>query len=833
MIRKLIGTILAGSSLIGCVLLVATDAHAKTGTRKTYTISGSVGEPGVTLRGFPPYAGVVVTDQNGRFSVDVYYGWSGTITPTLAGYTFQPPSRPIRPVRGPWEENFVSKLQTFVITGSVGIDGAVLQGFGFNELVYPDNSGIYRVTVPYGWSGVVTPQKEGYEFTPSVMSYDSVRADARQTYRPVPSTYEVSGTSTLNGNPIAGVALDGFAGPVRTDSRGRYQFKVGHEWSGKITPLMDGYEFSPANYDYNLVVSPLLGQDYYASQIRYTVTGNVGVSGVEIKGFRPGRVLSGPAGDFAVQVNHGQSIEVTPTLEGYRFTPSRFPIIKIRSDLTIPSFVAQEIFIQLTGTVDGIEGVELTGMLDKDGQPVYTDSRGMYTCLVAYKYTGTMMLALEGYSFDPPGVAFNELTRNKSDVFKAEKVRYIIRGNTGGERDVLLEGFPAPVRSDAAGEYEVEVEYGWDGTVTPKKEGLQFDPPYILYENVATAQLMQDYDASAQEFIVSGKVTGQDGPIPDVDVLLGLGDPHNTVTDAEGRYRISLPYGWKGKFHVAKRGHTFMPVQKEVPALKRDLTQDFEGRVKMMKITDVLQDPDGEPVPQVAVKADNGGTSVMSGMDGKFTVEVPYGWSGSISFNTPGIEFEPSVYVDVIEDIDETSLIATPPGDVFSPPPFLPVPADRAPVLPEDPTAPVTGGLPPTERVAVEAGTPSVAATGADDAMAARLEAALAEVERLRAGSSRRTSSTDGSAAPDRGPARRTAAGSSLGPVVSYTAIQDDLETVLQEFSDDAGIPIVIGATVGPVPGISGDFTNMPLDMALDVALAGTGLTWKTTDRYY
>ena len=62
-------------------------------------------------------------------------------------------------------------------------------------------------------------------------------------------------------------------------------------------------------------------------------------------------------------------------------------------------------------------------MLDRHGQPVYTDSRGRYTCEVRYLYSGTMMLAKEGYEFDPPGVAFNRLTLHKSDVFKAKNVK--------------------------------------------------------------------------------------------------------------------------------------------------------------------------------------------------------------------------------------------------------------------------------------------------------------------------------------------------------------------------------------------------------------------------
>ena len=64
------------------------------GTIITYTISGHVQTsggapiPGVVMSGLP---GNPVTDGSGNYSGAVSFGWSGTVTPTLAGYTFTPP----------------------------------------------------------------------------------------------------------------------------------------------------------------------------------------------------------------------------------------------------------------------------------------------------------------------------------------------------------------------------------------------------------------------------------------------------------------------------------------------------------------------------------------------------------------------------------------------------------------------------------------------------------------------------------------------------------------------------------------------------------------------
>ena len=43
------------------------------------------------------------------------------------------------------------------------------------------------------------------------------------------------------------------------------------------------------------------------------------------------------------------------------------------------------------------------------------------------------------------------------------------------------------------GYYELLVDYGWSGTVTPTKASYKFKPPQRTYSNVITNQLVQDY----------------------------------------------------------------------------------------------------------------------------------------------------------------------------------------------------------------------------------------------------------------------------------------------------------------------------------------------------
>ena len=62
----------------------------------TYGIAGSVKDAsgnaiaGVVMNGLP---GNPITDSSGNYGAFLTLGWSGTVTPTLTGYTFTPVSR--------------------------------------------------------------------------------------------------------------------------------------------------------------------------------------------------------------------------------------------------------------------------------------------------------------------------------------------------------------------------------------------------------------------------------------------------------------------------------------------------------------------------------------------------------------------------------------------------------------------------------------------------------------------------------------------------------------------------------------------------------------------
>jgi uncharacterized delta-60 repeat protein len=244
-----------------------------------HIISGSVGTvEGVTLNGLP---GDPVTGPGGSYSARVDHGWSGTVTPTKDGYTFDPANWVYSGVGSDQlGQDYTPTIDTNRIYGYVGtLDGVTMSGFP-GDPVITSGGGYYNKRVDYGWSGTITPVMVGYTFAPPSITYDNViENQTNQNYTPIINTYTISGhVGTLDG-----VVMSGLPGNPVTSAGGFYSGTVEHGWSGTVTPTKDGpttYTFDPASKNYSNVTSGLTDQDYTPSIGGYTLTMQTAVSGI-------------------------------------------------------------------------------------------------------------------------------------------------------------------------------------------------------------------------------------------------------------------------------------------------------------------------------------------------------------------------------------------------------------------------------------------------------------------------------------------------------------------------------------------------------------------------
>ena len=289
-----------------------------------------------------------------------------------------------------------------------------------------------------------------------------------------------------------------------------------------------------------------VGAQFVAEEITCTLSGSTGVSGVTMKGL-PGSPVTDENGSYSVTVKFGWRGTVTPMKDGYNFEPRSKTYQEVIGDMTNEDYAGMPVTYTIAGKVGSMEGVEMSGL---PGNPI-TGTDGTYTATVDWGWKGTVTPIKEGYQFTPTNKGYPPVKSNKTkENYTAEPVTLLISGSIGIQ-GVVMNGLPGNPVTNQQGNYSVKVEYGWSGTVTPTKDGYEFDPVEQQYSNVIVNQPIQTYTATVLTFTVSGSA-GMEGV-----VMKGL--PGNPVTDENGYYSVNIDYGFSGTVTPTKAGYTFNP----------------------------------------------------------------------------------------------------------------------------------------------------------------------------------------------------------------------------------------------------------------------------------
>ena len=225
---------------------------------------------GVTVT-FSNGAGSTTTDSTGYYSISIRYGWSGLATPLKSGYAFSPAYRSYSNVTGNQSNQNYTGNPLIIISGFVktasgtAISGVTVTFSNGAGATTTDSTGYYSISIRYGWSGLATPLKSGYAFSPAYRSYSNVTGNqSNQNYTGNPLIIISGFVKTASGAAISGVTVifSNGAGSTTTDSTGYYSISIRYGWSGLATPLKSGYTFSPAYRSYSNVTGNQSNQNY-------------------------------------------------------------------------------------------------------------------------------------------------------------------------------------------------------------------------------------------------------------------------------------------------------------------------------------------------------------------------------------------------------------------------------------------------------------------------------------------------------------------------------------------------------------------------------------------
>jgi hypothetical protein len=181
-------------------------------------IAGNTGTPGVLLDGLHDISGQpIISNEQGYYRAEVKYNETLAVMPIKAGYTFSPGGKAYSDLKQDHlKETYTAEALTYEISGNVGMRKVKMVGPSgvFESLP----AGEYKVVVPHGWSGTITPEYPGYKFEPPFNRYDNVTENfySNENYYPEKKRYTITGLVTSIEGPVedVNVRLGGLGGPT-------------------------------------------------------------------------------------------------------------------------------------------------------------------------------------------------------------------------------------------------------------------------------------------------------------------------------------------------------------------------------------------------------------------------------------------------------------------------------------------------------------------------------------------------------------------------------------------------------------------------------------------
>lgn len=254
------------------------------------TVSGyvrntdGIGISGVVMTGFPEEPS---TDSSGYYNTMVFQDWSGIVTPSKEGYTFDPSSRAYSNViLDQTGQDYTANSIQYTISGYIqnssgdGISGVIVDGLPGNQIT--DLAGYYSEAVSHNWSGTVTPSKAGCEFDPSSRTYSAVTSE--QTEQNYINTLQ----STIGINGALGIAL-------AENEQGQITFDVYNLFSEILDWTLTGEQ----NCSWIIDVSPNTGSSSGITDAT-TVTVDINAAGLAVGEYACQLTISDSNGDSRI-----------------------------------------------------------------------------------------------------------------------------------------------------------------------------------------------------------------------------------------------------------------------------------------------------------------------------------------------------------------------------------------------------------------------------------------------------------------------------------------------------------------------------------------------------
>lgn len=315
----------------------------------TFSISGVVsasGVPaaaasGVSVALTGASAASTTSDASGKYTFAGLSNGAYTVTPSRAGYLFNPTSIAVTVGGANQTANFIvsAAVPTFTISGSVtGAAGVniAMTGATTGSLTTGAAGAAYNFTVPAG-TYTLTPSLTGYTFAPASAT---VTVGPNATAAPfvatlIPVAHVLSGTVTPAVSGVLMSVTGTAAASAVTNASGAYSMNL-FDGNYTVTPTAAGYTFTPNAAPVTMAGAPVTRNFTSTANAAVKASVNGSVTGAWIEGAlitlsgggQAGTATTNTAGNYSFgNLPSGQTYTFTPSLTGYTFTPASVSVV--------------------------------------------------------------------------------------------------------------------------------------------------------------------------------------------------------------------------------------------------------------------------------------------------------------------------------------------------------------------------------------------------------------------------------------------------------------------------------------------------------------------------
>ena len=242
---------------------------------------GTASVTDVTLMLGGDVVGGVNPADNGAYTFSGLLTGDYTVTPSLAGYVFEPVGREYTDLDADLtNQDFVGTFvpgiysisgRVTLLGGTASVTDVTLALVGDpGDTISPNEDGSFIFSDLPSGNYIVVPSLAGYIFAPANREYTPLQSDqTEQNFvgMYVPQTYSISGTVTLFGGTasVTDVLLEltgDASDSISPNEDGTYAFSDLQAGNYAVIPSLEGYTFQPINRPYAPLVADQTEQDF-------------------------------------------------------------------------------------------------------------------------------------------------------------------------------------------------------------------------------------------------------------------------------------------------------------------------------------------------------------------------------------------------------------------------------------------------------------------------------------------------------------------------------------------------------------------------------------------